>query len=38
MQDPILKKLQEHNFDDTPIIGYLVWLFKYIKREIEWKS
>lgn len=33
MQDPILKKLQDHNFDDTPIIKYLVWLFKWIKRQ-----
>lgn len=31
MQDPILKKLQEHNFDDTPIIEYLIRLFKWIK-------
>ena len=31
MQDPILKKLQEHNFDDAPIIEYLIRLFKWIK-------
>lgn len=34
MQDPILKKLQEHNFDDTPIIEYLIRLFKWIKDTI----
>lgn len=37
MQDPILKKLQDDNFDDPMLIKYLIRLFRWIKDTLTTK-